>query len=291
MPNPFEIVSADLMPLSDVGRDLVRNHTEYAKLAAHAHTIVWGSRGSGKSIHFRFLEPLAQACASDTGTNGDVRAFVEHPDAFVGVYVNCREPKLNREEFRCVTELQNYDKNFGHLLFNRHFACVIVESLASTILEQLGWLGDAICRASKSPQWFRFAILGDECSLLTLCRRYRPKSREPRVISVSLKTDPNERLKRILNIAEREAFLHRKWYRSKRGNINLPCFVLNRRLCPHFNLDLSGFQGRLEVAADELALALSDPAAFVATVRRKGDGAEDKLGQLTLFSGSRRNAI
>ena len=116
-------------------------------------------------------------------------------------------------------------------------------------------------------------------------------SREPRIISVSLKSDPDERLKRILNLAEREAFLHRKWYRSKRGNINLPCYVLNRRLCPHFNLDLSGFQGRLEVTADDLAVALTEPQAFVATMRRRGDGDEVQPGQLTLFEWLGRNAV
>jgi hypothetical protein len=107
-------------------------------------------------------------------------------------------------------------------------------------------------------------------------------SREPRIISVSLKDQPAEDLKRILNLAEREAFLHYKWYRSKRGDHNLQCYVLNRRLCPHFNLDATGFQGRLEVSSEELTQALSDPKGFVKKILgrrlRRNDERTDQVG-------------
>jgi hypothetical protein len=64
-----------------------------------------------------------------------------------------------------------------------------------------------------------------------------------------------------------ESFLHAKWYRSKRGNRNLRCYVLNRRLCPHFNLDITGFQGRVELSSADLSLALRSPDAFLQRIR------------------------
>src|SRR3712207_3925108 len=107
------------MELSAVGREFVRNHTEYAHLAAHSHTIVWGSRGSGKSIHFRFLEPLAQAHRPESPGPGDVKRFLAEPSAFLGIYINCREGVLNREEFRQVERLPKADDAYLGMLFAR----------------------------------------------------------------------------------------------------------------------------------------------------------------------------
>lgn len=111
------------------------------------------------------------------------------------------------------------------------------------------------------------------------------KSREPRIISISLKNDPDGALQQVLGLAEREAFLHVKWYRSKRGNRNLRCYVLNRRLCPHFNLDHTGFQGRLELTPQQLAISLHDPDEFAKLMMRKKieDGEDHDDNQLTLF--------
>jgi hypothetical protein len=110
------------------------------------------------------------------------------------------------------------------------------------------------------------------------------ESREPRIISISLKDTPPKDLADVLRFGEQMAYLHRRWYRSKRGNRNLPCYILNRRLCPFFNLDLSGFQGRLEIDSEELALAVTDSSQFVRAVfeNRKRDRSED-FGQLALW--------
>lgn len=595
MANPFDIVSAELMELSAVGREFVRNHTEYAKLAAHSHTIVWGSRGSGKSIHFRFLEPLAQAHRPESTAPGDVRRFLEGSDAFLGVYINCREGLLNREEFRQVERLTMIDENYIGILFSRYMSCATHREIIRVMREQLPWtqstpvetqsvpvrlkallsdqqetLGsfltkvDDYCvgwlatlrelidehfllsfdRLSRDrfpsnapdvlPDLIDFCsfiqqaaeinvpifLLYDEANELStlqqqsinslvgcrcqriLCvkiasqlhgfspkrrfkadvdethdyttidleslytshqeayyqrirdiasqrllragvnvevneylppnpkdlddmekarrlageryyllpeskrpedktnfiKKYAPalvfqevrspkagksyagfdnvvhlssgivrafldccsrmyirfveanpeiephaipisiqneviadysddfintqilskidgldpsqperlefeqlhslldglgmlfrerlldsSSREPRIISVSLKDRPDETLKRILRLAEREAFLHRKWYRSKRGNRNLPCYVLNRRLCPHYNLDLSGFQGRLELTAAQLSLALTDGVLLVQALRGDQPSESDGASQLSLF--------
>lgn len=108
-------------------------------------------------------------------------------------------------------------------------------------------------------------------------------SREPRIISVSLKQPPEGDLLEILKLAEQKAFLHKKWYRSKRGNVNLPCYILNRRLCPYFNLDVSGFQGRLEFHPNQLGIALSDPKEFVDFAFPEARNQEIESPQLALF--------
>jgi len=105
-------------------------------------------------------------------------------------------------------------------------------------------------------------------------------SREPRIISISLKDAPDKRLEEVLRLAEREAFLHRKWYRAKTGDRNLECYVLNRRLCPHFNLDLTGFQGRVEVSASVLAAGLKNRDALLPAFKAED---ADGDGQLEMF--------
>ena len=592
MPNPFDIVSAELMDLTKVGQEFVSNHTEFAKLASYTHTVVWGSRGSGKSIHFRFLEPLAQASRRDYHFNGDVKSFLNSPASFVGVYINCREGVLNKEEFRLVDSLPDSQRDRIQILIDCHLAAEVVRSIHKTFREQLPWLlnldvqptllptsiqnrvprastqlgqvlqaidtwgasirhavstaidhiflglpldasglADGLLRTTPTIrelcEWLQlscgldcpFFLLFDEANELSrpqqasvnaligirsqksLCikvasqlhgftphmanddtvdethdyttldleslytnhqeayyervktianerlhragiatniyeylienpndtklhdearqlaakrydqlppdarpidkmnfiKKYAPaivfqelrptkasrsyagfdnvvhfssgivrafldccsrmysrclesvpgsdptqipiriqndvmidysddfiksqlldkidgfpigseqreiyqhlhnllnslgalyrerlldkSSREPRIISVSLKEKPTERLEKVLKLAEREAFLHRKWYRSKRGNRNLPCYVLNRRLCPHFNLDLSGFQGRIELLPEQLEVALEGPKPFLALVKKARPSEEQQPGLFEL---------
>ncbi|MBA7538684.1 hypothetical protein ES705_30961 [subsurface metagenome] len=596
MPNPFEIVSAELMELKQVAEEFVQEHTEYAKLASYSHTIVWGSRGSGKSMHFRFMEPMAQACSKDTKYNGDVKEFLKEQNSFIGIYINCRDGVLNREELRLVESLPNANQNVLNILFSRYLSCILIKTISATISAQLDWVSQLSVRETNIPLWIKesyknafeslgtvlehaikhcssclaklddivdrhflnfdtahsldnfpsntprltpdvhdycrflktsanivspFFILFDEANELaelhqrclntliavrsqrSMCiklasqrhgfvtirklessvdethdyttidldglytnnrqayykrierignerlqragfnisineylpqnekeveafekakkiaeeryfsieekkrpieksnfiKKYAPailfqevlspkgsktyagfdsvvhissgivrsfldccskmytrydekysgkepdhipvsiqgevikkysdefiqfqivdklenlypdskewterkelmnllkglsilfrgrlmdkKSREPRIISISLKNDPEPRLQDVLNLAEREAFIHVKWYRSKRGNRNLRCYILNRRLCPHFNLDHTGFQGRLEVFAEELNLCLTDPDKFAKSILGRGpEKSEEDENQLTLF--------
>lgn len=596
MTNPFEIKSAELMELQQVAEEFVQEHTEYAKLASYSHTIVWGSRGAGKSMHFRFMEPLAQAWKRDAKFNGDVKRFLEEPNSFIGIYINCRDGVLNRDELRLVETLPNAKKDLLSMLFSRYLSCVLIKTACSALLKQLNWVSNLPVETNSIPLWVKhsckknlrvlelvlehaiehcslclsilddlvdkhflysdsplptdsfpsnipkltpdvsdfckfiqhtvdinspFFFLFDEANELaeihqrcvntlisvrsqrSMCikvasqrhgfvttrslessvdethdyttldldalytnnreayykrikrianerlqragveksiteylpqnekeieafekakqiaeeryfsieekkrpidkvnfiKKYAPaivfqeilspkgyktyagfdsivhissgivrsfldccskmytryvekypgeepkkipisiqgevireysdefikaqildkldnlepnkkewetrkrllnllrglgslfrarlmdkNSREPRIISISIKNDPGTELQEILDLAEREAFLHVKWYRSKRGNRNLRCYVLNRRLCPHFNLDHGGFQGRLEVTAEQLNLSVSEPDEFAKSIiGKKPEKIEEDDRQLILF--------
>ena len=595
MRNPFEIKSAELMTPREVAQGFVKEHTEHSKLASYAHTIMWGSRGSGKSMHCKFLEPEAQAWDRDAPFGGDVQAFLRSPNSFLGVYINCRDGVLNREELRRLPTLKNIEEARLHPLFNRYLACAVVTRTVATVVKQLEWtkqlpVGERVPRwvtaavGSDAPQnlapllgkladccqawlsametlmdglyngtqvpeslplplaaprltqdvpefceWLQsvlsvtapFFLIFDEANELStlhqrcvntlialrsqkcICikvasqrnsfvvgrtldgsvdethdfttldldglytnnreayykriehiandrlaragivrpiqeylpenpreveamnvartiaekrydeipadeqprdkanfvKKYAPaimyqevqspkagrtyagfdnivhlssgivrsfldccakmhakvleekpdnepqeipvsvqgdvikeysdefieaqivqklpglepdsperrqreqlhrlldgmgglfrarlmdkESREPRIISVSLKDDPSPALAAVLDLAEREAFLHRKWYRSKRGNRNLKCYILNRRLCPHFNLDVTGFQGRVEVACEHLERALDEPETLMQTVfKQRDEDEQEDSKQLRLF--------
>lgn len=111
-------------------------------------------------------------------------------------------------------------------------------------------------------------------------------SRYPRIISVSIKETLREpMLERVLRRGLRECFFHKKWYRSKSGYEMLQCFILNRRLCPRYKLDLSGFQGRIELSQEELLPALEDPQKFISwfAAREKTTERGEETQQLLLL--------
>lgn len=596
MPDPFEIVSAELMQPEQISKEFVEEHTEYSKIASYSHTIVWGSRGSGKSMHFKFLEPLAQTLRLGSGYEGKVKKFIESQNAFIGIYINCRDGLLSREEFRLLSSIKHSQKEILQMLYSRYLSCVLIKLTCNTFKTQLNWTLSLPINSDTIPIWIKecgcnvlesfgdmigylddkctewlyafdelidsqildnespldkdsfpkktprltsdlltfyefiqnilktqapFFFLFDEanelsdlhqrcvnslisirsqkvvcikvasqrhgfqtrrgfdssvdethdyttldldglytnnreayykriqqiandrlkrCGIVGPIKEYLPpnqrevnalekarkiaeeryfsideekrpidkinfikkyaraivyqevlsakatntyagfdnlvhmssgivrsfldccskmysryvekkpgrepgtipisiqgkvikeysdkfiqahlidkleglerdskeymlrnnllnllqgfgslfrarlmdkNSREPRIISISLKDTPSENLQSILDLAEREAFLHVKWYSSKRGDRNLRCYVLNRRLCPHFNLDLTGFQGRIEIDSQDLELCISNTKGFVKSIiSRSKERTEEDTNQLMLF--------
>ena len=105
-------------------------------------------------------------------------------------------------------------------------------------------------------------------------------SREPRIISFSIKEGTRVQfLQDILDHGVQKAFFHQKWSRAKSGHEMLECYILNRRLCPRYHLDLSSFQGRLEISQENLLLAANNPSAFI----KKFEKETEEQEQIQLF--------
>lgn len=104
------------------------------------------------------------------------------------------------------------------------------------------------------------------------------KSREPRIISFAIKEAKRDMLlQKTLDYGVQKAFFHQKWYRSKSGHEMLECFILNRRLCPRYHLDLSSFQGRIELSQDDLLIAIKNPDAFTKKFEKEQQVEEKQL--------------
>lgn len=116
-------------------------------------------------------------------------------------------------------------------------------------------------------------------------RLFDERSRNPRIISFAVSEFiSNRQLEKVLRKGLRQCLFHKKWYRGKSGHEAFECFILNRRLCPHYRLDLSGFQGRIELSENQLLLAISDPKKFIRSFEKnENNRSKETEDQLSFF--------
>jgi hypothetical protein len=131
--NPFEHFYPEDLDSKDVHRLFVKEYTEHNYLTARKHTIVEGSRGSGKSMLFKFLEPACQAIEW-----GEWDAFLKSkPNAFIGVYVNCNTGDYRKSEFEELLASEYVPKILGEKIVVHDFLMRIAECTIKTISDQL----------------------------------------------------------------------------------------------------------------------------------------------------------
>lgn len=96
-------------------------------------------------------------------------------------------------------------------------------------------------------------------------RLHTPNHGEPEIICIAIRDDLNQcpEARTFLRIAVRESIFHRFQYPPKTpGGPNLPAFMLNRRLGPRRDLSIRRMQGRIEIDAKDILLAVSDRKSF-----------------------------
>jgi antitoxin component of RelBE/YafQ-DinJ toxin-antitoxin module len=204
-----------------------------------------------------FQDHLKKTSYSYTGFNnlvhfssGIIRSFLEPCYSMFEDYVQ-RNPGSNIKEIATIPiqiqrdVIERYSNSFITKEIISPLKIEPIDSEKRKILEGLGNLLEA---------------MGELFSM----RLKNKQSREPRIISFAIKESRRDIiLQKILDHGVRKAFFHQKWYRAKSGHEMLECYILNRRLCPRFHLDLSSFQGRTEVTQDDLLLAIKNPKDFI----------------------------
>ena len=93
MSNPFVVESPEKLLPRQIVDLFVEEHTKIETIKQRRHTLIWGSRGSGKSIMLRFLEPQCQAIRKS-----GMRQFLEENQSFLAIYSPCKEGQLNKTE-------------------------------------------------------------------------------------------------------------------------------------------------------------------------------------------------
>lgn len=110
-------------------------------------------------------------------------------------------------------------------------------------------------------------------------RLHDPVAREARLFSFTISGGVPRDLREILDLGVKHRYFQRRTYSTKEGGGREPWYILNRRLCPVFKLDPTGFEGRITLTPDLLRIACEDPNLFVRT--RLGEP-EDEGAQHTL---------
>lgn len=95
--NPFVVESPERLTASRTARLFVKEFSDVETVRQRKHTMIWGSRGSGKSMLLRFLEPGCQVQEDP--------AFMSSQAAFLGVYCPFKEGQFNKTELQALPDL------------------------------------------------------------------------------------------------------------------------------------------------------------------------------------------
>lgn len=117
--NPFAVFTPEGLSAETVVSIFSTDMPGLGNIEEPGHAFVIGTRGSGKSILFRYLEPDCQSLISG-------KPLQELP--FVSFYVSFRETESQ------VTELARLDENHGQIFFNEH---LLVLSICAMITSRL----------------------------------------------------------------------------------------------------------------------------------------------------------
>jgi len=91
--NPFAVDSPERLTARAIADLFVEEFTQVRTVRERKHTFVWGSRGSGKSMMFRWLEPECQGLIS-----GGFDKFLSSSEPFLGVYCPMKVAHFRRSE-------------------------------------------------------------------------------------------------------------------------------------------------------------------------------------------------
>ncbi|MCX7044373.1 MAG: hypothetical protein NTX50_02660 [Candidatus Sumerlaeota bacterium] len=109
----------------------------------------------------------------------------------------------------------------------------------------------------------RLAILVESLGQLFYVRLHDPDAREGRVFSFTLRGIASPELKRVLDLGVSFRYFQLRTYSRKEGGGLEKWYVLNRRVCPKFKLDASGFGGRISLTPEMAELACRESNEFV----------------------------
>jgi len=118
--NPFAVQTPEHLPADDVISLFVSELTDYWQILNQSHTLIYGPRGAGKSMIFRFMEP-------DCQMKNEQKAFREL--SYYAAYVPIKETELNLSEFFRLEEARQ-----APLVLNEH---LMVANVASKLFNSV----------------------------------------------------------------------------------------------------------------------------------------------------------
>ena len=93
---------------------------------------------------------------------------------------------------------------------------------------------------------------------------------ERRVFSFALQNDPDNELRKILNLGVQNGYFQKSLIGNKMGTGKARLYILNRLLAPHFKLDPTSFAGYKFVTCEVLKEALYKPNTVIGRIKSSG---------------------
>jgi len=122
--NPFAVESPERLTAREIVDLFIEDFTETGKIKERKHTVIWGARGSGKSMMLRYLEPQCQCLKY-----GTMDQFLASDMRYLAVYVPCKEGHINKTETNLLEE--NASLVVSEHLINLHIAGQLVDCLSN----------------------------------------------------------------------------------------------------------------------------------------------------------------
>ena len=138
--NPFAVQSPEDIDAADVVALFVEEFTEFPKIPKVGHTFLNGSRGSGKSMIFRYLEPDCQCIKLN-------KSFNDLP--FLGIYVPIKNTDLK------LTELARLENKHANLILNEHFMTAYIAVKVLSTLKKAPIVDDEGLYALAIGEFYR----------------------------------------------------------------------------------------------------------------------------------------
>jgi hypothetical protein len=224
--NPFVVESPEKLTPQQIVALFVREYTKLDTVQKRRHTFIWGSRGSGKSMMLRYLEPRCQMIAE-----GSCEAVFGKDDAFLAVYSPCKEGHFNKSEFDIL------DDATATILSEHLLNITVAQNLVNCLREQFdpGFFDLAECRSLVS----RTAKLFDSAAIAGSSKEAKSASDQ--------KAEPLRWLKELLSAENRKLnnFLRDRCLRGARANYKGATSGYHDFLLPFLRLvgDLKPFKG------------------------------------------------
>jgi len=177
--NPFVVESPEKLSAKQLTELFVEKFTRIEVLKEVKHTFVWGSRGSGKSMMLRYLEPQCQAIV-----HGDIEKVLER-ERFFAVYCPCKEGQLNKTDLRLLS------KDAQSVITEHTLILTILDRLIDSLLSQF---------SDNGEEWHSFA----ERVISLFDRASIASSKGEADNTKSLSEDPLDWLKELVAIENRK---------------------------------------------------------------------------------------
>lgn len=102
--NPFSVKTPETLTVGDIANLFIDVYSDFPKVLDSNHTFIHGSRGTGKSMMLRYLEPKVQLAANKVEKISELKFFAIHLPVKTATYNLSELDRLNGAQYWMLAE-------------------------------------------------------------------------------------------------------------------------------------------------------------------------------------------